>query len=125
MEARRKDKNELLRDALANFRKNGRNYFLDPGLMPRLIRTLLNALFWPALTYAAISGILPALILWSMDADQFTQQVAANAENAHILFEVLQQAHVLSLKIAGFALVIVIVTSVLLPPRRPLKMAEQ
>lgn len=125
MEARRKDKNELLRDALADLRKNGRNYFLDPGLMPRLIRTLLSALIWPALTYAAISGILPALILWSMDADEFTQELAANAENGHILFEALKQAHVLSLKLAGFALVIVIVTSVLLPPRRPLKMAEQ
>lgn len=125
MEARRKDKNELLRDALADLRKNGRNYFLDPGLMPRLIRTLLNALFWPALTYAAISGILPALILWSMNADQFTQELAANAENGHILFETLKQAHVLSLKLAGLALVIVIVTSVLLPPRRPFKMVEQ
>lgn len=125
MEERRKEKMELLRAALADLRQNRKDYFLEPGLMPRLIRTLLKALFWPALTYAATSGILPALLLWSMDAEQFTQELAANAGNGQILFDALQQAHVLSLKLAGFALVIVVVTSVLVPPGRPLRMAEQ
>lgn len=125
MEERRKEKIELLRAALADLRQNSRDYFLEPSLMPRLIRTLLKALFWPALTYAATSGILPALILWSMDADQFTQELAANAGNGHILFDALKQAHVLSLKLAGFALAIVIVTSVLIPPGRPLRIAER
>lgn len=125
MDERRKEKMDLLRAALADLRQNSRDYFLEPGLMPRLTRTLLKALFWPALTYAATSGILPALLLWSMDAEQFTQELAANAGNGQILFDALKQAHVLSLKLAGFALVIVVVTSVLVPPGRPLRMAER
>ncbi|WP_313388381.1 hypothetical protein [Achromobacter aegrifaciens] len=124
MEDRATRGTELLRAALARARQNCRSYFESPGRIPRFGSTVLMAVFTSALTYAAISGITPALIMWLSDADQFVQDLATDPINGALLFTLMLRLHEFGLTLAGFAALLVVTAKVLMPPRGLLRTAE-
>ena len=116
---------ELLRTAWARARQNCRSFCESPGLIPRLGSTVLMAVFTSAITYAAISGITPALVLWLSDADQFVQDLTTDSTNGALLFTMMLRVHEVGLTLAGFAALLVVLTRVLTPQRGFPRMAEQ
>ncbi len=117
MDERGKRGTEPLRAALARARQNCRNYFESPGRIPRFGSTVLMAMFTSATTYAAISGITPALIMWLSDADQFVQDLATDSTNGALLFTLMLRVHEFGLTLAGIAALFVVTATVLMPPR--------
>lgn len=75
------------------------------------------AVFTSAPTYAAISGITPALIMWLSDADQFVQDLATDLTKGALLFTLMLRVHEFALTLAGFAALLVVTAKVLMPPR--------
>lgn len=125
MDGRSTSEIKSLRAAVARARQNCRRYFESAGLIPRLANTVLMAVFTSVATYAAISGITPALILWLSDADQFVQDLTTDSNNGAMLFTMMLRIHELGLTLAGFAALLIVLTRVLTPPRGLPRMTQQ
>jgi hypothetical protein len=108
-----------LRSTLAQLKKNAVSYFRDPGFLLRFRDTAMRALFSPLITYAAVSGVLPALMVWyrapgTLDVDWLAAQGVKSWED---LFEVLQVVHKAGWQLATLVLALIILTDILLPRR--------
>lgn len=67
---------------VSDLQANASRYFQRPGVTGRLSATAARALFIGAITYAAVSGLLPALLVWGVKLGQISSPEVINAIGA-------------------------------------------